>query len=91
MRGLSHARLPSVRAQSRPTLQCEGSVTGSVTPDSRVRGPSHARLPSVRAQSRPTLGDPVDCSPPSCSAHKLFQARILEWAASSFSIKLIKR
>ena len=35
-------------------------------------------------QSCPTLCDPVDCSPPSSSVHGIFQARILEWVATSF-------
>ena len=29
--------------------------------------------------------DPVDCSPPDTSVHQIFQARILEWVAISFS------
>ena len=37
------------------------------------------------AQSRPALCDPVNGSPPSSSAHGIFQARILEWVAISFS------
>ena len=37
------------------------------------------------AQSCPTLCDPMDCSPPGSSVHGIFQARILEWAAISFS------
>ena len=28
---------------------------------------------------------PVDCSPPGSSVHGIFQARILEWVAISFS------
>ena len=36
-------------------------------------------------QSCPTLCDPVDCSPPRSSVHGIFQARILEWGAISFS------
>ena len=36
-------------------------------------------------QSCPTLCDPVDGSPPGSSVHGLFQTRILEWAAISFS------
>ena len=31
------------------------------------------------AQSCPTLYGPMECSPPSSSAHAIFQARILEW------------
>ena len=37
------------------------------------------------SQSCPTLCDPVDCSPPGSSVHEIFQARILEWVAISFS------
>ena len=33
----------------------------------------------------PTLHDPMDCSPPGSSAHGIFQARILECVAISFS------
>ena len=32
-----------------------------------------------------TLCDPVDCSQPGFSVHSIFQARILEWVAISFS------
>ena len=37
------------------------------------------------SQSCPTLCDPMDCSLPGSSVHGIFQARILEWAAISFS------
>ena len=33
----------------------------------------------------PTLCDPRDCSPPGSSVHGIFQARILEWVAISYS------
>ena len=36
-------------------------------------------------QSCPTLCDPMDCSLPGFSIHGIFQARILEWVAISFS------
>ena len=36
-------------------------------------------------QSCPTLCDPMDCSPPGSSVHGIFQARVLEWGAISFS------
>ena len=39
----------------------------------------------VVAQSCPTLCDPMDCSPPGSSVHGIFQARMLEWIAISFS------
>ena len=32
-----------------------------------------------------TLCDPMDCSPPGSSVNGIFQARILEWVASSSS------
>ena len=37
------------------------------------------------AQSCLALSDPMDCSPPGSSVHKIFQARVLEWVAISFS------
>ena len=36
-------------------------------------------------ESRLTLWDLMDCSPPASSVHGIFQARILEWVAISFS------
>jgi len=37
------------------------------------------------AQSCPTLCDPMDCSLPGFSVHGIFQARVPEWVAISFS------
>ena len=37
------------------------------------------------AQSCLTLCDPRNCSPPCSSVHRIFQTRILEWVAISFS------
>jgi len=37
------------------------------------------------AQSCPTLCGPMDCSPPGSSVRGIFQVRILEWIAISFS------
>ena len=42
------------------------------------------------AQSRPTLSDPMDCSLPGSSAHRIFQARVLEWGAIAFSDKIVQ-
>ena len=39
----------------------------------------------VCAQSCLTLCDPMDCGPPGSSVHGIYQARILEWVAFSFS------
>ena len=43
------------------------------------------RRESEVAQSCPTLCDPVGCSPPGSSIRGIFQARVLEWVAISFS------
>ena len=40
------------------------------------------------AQSCPTVSDPMDCIPPGSSVHGIFQARVLEWGAIAFSLKL---
>ena len=37
------------------------------------------------AHSRLTLSDPMDFSLPGSSVHGIFQARVLEWGAISFS------
>ena len=36
-------------------------------------------------QSCPILSDPMDCCLPGCSIHGIYQARVLEWGAISFS------
>ena len=36
-------------------------------------------------RSCPTLIDPMDCSLPGSSLHGIFQAKVLEWVANSFS------
>ena len=45
-----------------------------------------AKSESEVAQSCPTLSDPMDCSLPGSSVHGIFQARVLEWGATAFSI-----
>ena len=40
---------------------------------------------SKDVQSCPTLSDPMDCSLPGSSIHRVFQARVLEWGAIAFS------
>ena len=45
---------------------------------------AHQRESEV-AQSCPTLCYPMDCSLPGFSVHGIFQARVLEWVAISFS------
>ena len=43
------------------------------------------KVKSEVAQSCPTLCDPMDCSLPGFSVHSIFQARVPEWVANSFS------
>ena len=38
------------------------------------------------AQSCLTLSNPMDCSLPGFSVHGIFQARVLEWGATAFSM-----
>ena len=67
-----------------------GSVLGVTPPTCSV---SHYYKPfllwslkwSEVAQSCPTLCDPMDCSLSGSSVHGIFQARVLEWVAISFS------
>ena len=40
----------------------------------------------VYAQLYPALCDPMVCSPPGSSVHGIFQAKMLEWVAISYSI-----
>ena len=42
-------------------------------------------LGNTAAMNTMTLGDPMDCGPPGSSVHGIFQARVLEWVAISFS------
>ena len=42
------------------------------------------------AQSCLTLSNPMDCSLPGSSIHEIFQARVLEWGAISFSDTLFR-
>ena len=43
------------------------------------------RKESEVAQLCPTLCNPMDCSLQGSSVHGIFQARVLEWVAISFS------
>ena len=46
--------------------------------------PPHGTLVCC-APSCLTVCDPMDCSPPGSSVHGIFQARVLEWVAISYS------
>ena len=62
------------------------------SPDKNTGVGCHFLLQSMKvksenevAQSCPTLRDPMDCSLPGSSIHRIFQARVLEWGAIAFS------
>ena len=42
-------------------------------------------IESEVARLCPTLCDPMDCSLPGSSVHRIFQARVLDWVAIAFS------
>ena len=42
-------------------------------------------IASIYNQSHPTLCDPLGCSQPGSSVHRISQTRVLEWVAISFS------
>ena len=46
------------------------------------------KIKSEVAESCPTLRDAMDCSPPGSSILEIFQARVLEWVAIAFSVKM---
>ena len=46
------------------------------------------RSESEVAQSCLTLSDPMDCSLPGSSVHGIFQARVLKWDFTAFSVPL---
>ena len=43
------------------------------------------------AQSCPTLSDPMDCSLPGSSIHRIHQARVLQWGAIALSRNMLKQ
>ena len=50
----------------------------------KVRGESEV------AQSCLTLSNPMDCSLPGSSIHGILQAKVLEWGAIAFSVRLVE-
>ena len=53
--------------------------------DTKKGWQEYSESESEVAQSCPTLWDPMNCSLPGLSVHGIFQARVLEWVAISFS------
>ena len=92
-RGLQHARPPcplpthGVYSNSCPLSQWRHpTIPSSVVPFSHLPiGKIWCHVCMLAAQSCLTACDPMDCSPPGSSIHGIFQVRILEWLAISFS------
>ena len=92
--GWTAAAAAAKSLQSCPTLcdPIDGSPPGSPwdSPGKNTGVGCHFLLQCMKvkseseiAQSCPTLSDPMDCSPPGSSVHGIFQARVLEWGAST--------
>ena len=74
---------PPSLAFPHPQLTPPPPAPALATPYPKQSQPS---LPlKVKSLSRVRLCDPVDCSLPGSSVHGIFQARVLEWVAISFS------
>ena len=52
---------------------------------SEAKGICGWKCTCLHAPLCPTVCNPMDCSPPGPSVHGIFQARILEWVAISYS------
>ena len=65
----------------------QSCLTATPRTAARQASLSHHQLQKVKVKSlsRVRLCYPVNCSPPGSSVHWIFQARILEWVAISFS------
>ena len=72
---------PGIEPRS-PTLQAD--VLPSEPPGKPFRHTA-ATVAAKSLQSCPTLSDPMDCSLQGSSVHGIFQVRVLEWIAISFS------
>ena len=81
VRGLRAGDQNRRASSSLDTAPCIGPLGGLAW---EVTGKKE-KMESEVAQSCPTLWDPMDCSPPGSSIHGIFQARVLEWVAISFS------
>ena len=77
---------PSPGDLANPGIEPRSSALQADSLTSGLQGkPLRANYESEVAQSGPTLCDPMDCSLSGSSIHGIFQARVLEWIALSFS------
>ena len=59
--------------------------TGQITNDIQKSVQALLAAAVKSLQSCPPLSDPMDCSLPGSSLHRIFQARVLEWGAIALS------
>ena len=74
--------MPFYRQENRAS---HGEDTADLIPDHRSKAATAAAAAAELLQSCPTLCDPRDGSPPGFPVHGIFQVRVLEWVAISFS------
>ena len=81
--------MTSSRGSSQPRDQTQVSyIAGTLFTSWATREAPFTILVSksmLLPQVCPTVCDAMDCGPPGSSVHEIFQARILEWVAISFS------
>ena len=88
-KGMANKSMPSTF----PSVQLNEFLPSKLTsPDQeisiiRFQKSTQSESESEDAQLYPTLCDPKDCSLQGSSVHRIFQARVLEWVAISFSKK----
>ena len=63
------------------------AVKNNIASEPGMLGPWKVKESEV-TQSCPTLCDPMDCNLSGFSVHGIFQARVLEWVATAFSVLL---
>ena len=86
---LQQEKLPQWKAHA---LQLEKACTSNedpVQPKKIINTVLNRKKETEVAQACLTLCNPVGCSTPGSSVHGIFQARVLEWVAISFS-KILK-
>ena len=72
--------------QENITFELKGKTSSKILMSWRhIRSILDSKKESEVAQSCPTLCNPVECRLPGTPVHGIFQARILEWVAISFS------
>ena len=79
------SELPTQGAGSQSLVRELDPVSCSWDPAQPKKKKKRLKKESEVSQSCPALCYPLDCSPPGSSIHGIFQARVLEWVAISFS------